>query len=71
MNETHNAYDRTDAHGRYVGIQFDIEYAERYLREDVSERFYNKEQAYGVISSVSKTGMSTEELENMLWPGPR
>lgn len=66
MNETRNIYDQTDSHGRCIGMQFDVRYAEQYLKADVSERFYNKRKTDGEMSSVNETGMNTEELENIL-----
>lgn len=66
LNGTRKTYEQIDSHGRYVRMQFDIKYAEQYLKEDVSERFYNKKQTDSVVASVSETGMSTKDLENIL-----
>ena len=48
-------------------ILFDTQYAQQYLREDVSKRFYGKEQTdHAIMSSVNETGMHSEELEKVL-----
>lgn len=66
MNGTRHIYDHTDSHGSCVRVQFDVKYAEQYLNEDVSERFYNRKQPGGILSSVHETGMQTEGLEHIL-----
>ena len=48
-------------------ILFDVQYAQQYLREEVSARFYNKEQTdQAIMSSVNETGMRIEELKKII-----
>ena len=66
MNEIHTEFEKTDPHGSYVGMRFDLEYAKQYLRKDVSDRFYNKKQIENVLASVNQAQMSIEDLTNKL-----
>lgn len=70
MDETHNAYEKTDTRGRCVGMEFEDKYAVQYLKL-VSDRFYNKMQTDDEMSSMDKTGMKTGDLEKILKSGTK
>ena len=67
LDGTRHKNHRVDKCGRYVEIFFESQHAQQYLKKDVSERFYGKEQMdRAIISSVNQTDMHSEELEKIL-----